>query len=100
MYIGNLRDVISDYDEHVDEIASVASSGFVVSFNYSFGNGVQYLDYTYPVFVNEVVRCIHAASLISVSLLLFSGFSQTGPACCQFRVFPDQRCGFCARAVA
>lgn len=48
MYIGNFRDVISDYDEHVDEIASVASSGFVVSFNYSFGNGVQYLDYTYP----------------------------------------------------
>ena len=47
------------------------------------------------VFVKEVVRRFHAASLISVS-----GLSQTGPAGCQFRVLPDQRCGFCARAFA
>ena len=30
----------------------------------------------------------------------FSGLSQTGPAGCQFRVLPDHRSGFCARAVA
>jgi hypothetical protein len=52
------------------------------------------------VFVKQVVRRIHAASLISGALVSFSGFNQTGPAGCQFRVFPDQRCGFCARAVA
>ncbi|AGI74197.1 putative IS200/IS605 family transposase [Octadecabacter arcticus 238] len=52
------------------------------------------------VFVKGVVRRFHAASLISEALISFSGFSQTGPAGCQFRVFPDQRCGFCARAVA
>jgi hypothetical protein len=50
-----------------------------------------------PVFVKGVVRRFHAASLISRALISFSGFNQTGPAGCQFRVFPDQRCGFCAR---
>jgi putative transposase len=53
-----------------------------------------------PVFVKQVVRRFHAASLTSGTLISFSGLSQTGPAGCQFRVFPDQRCGFCARAVA
>ena len=52
------------------------------------------------VFVKQVVRRFHAASLTSGTLISFSGLSQTGPAGCQFRVFPDQRCGFCARAVA
>ena len=52
------------------------------------------------VFVKEVVRCIHATSLISGTLVLFSGLSHTGPAGCQFRISSDQRCGFCARAVA
>jgi hypothetical protein len=52
------------------------------------------------VFVKQIVRRFHAASLISGTLISFSGLSQTGPAGCQFRVFPDQRCGFCARAVA
>ncbi|OSP48898.1 hypothetical protein, partial [Pseudoruegeria sp. SK021] len=41
-----------------------------------------------PVFVKLVVRRFHAASLISGALNSFSGFSQTGPAGCQFRVFP------------
>ncbi|WP_044037619.1 helix-turn-helix domain-containing protein [Octadecabacter arcticus] len=48
------------------------------------------------VFVKGVVRRFHAASLISEALISFSGFSQTGPAGCQFRVFPDQRFGLCA----
>ncbi len=52
------------------------------------------------VFVKQVVRRFHAASLISKALVSLSGFNQTGPAGCQSRVFPDQRCGFCARAVA
>jgi transposase InsO family protein len=56
--------------------------------------------YDNAVFVKGVVRRFHAASLISGALISFSGFNQTGPAGCQFRVFPDQRCGFCARAVA
>jgi hypothetical protein len=43
-----------------------------------------------PVFVKQVVRRFHAASLISGALVSFSGFNQTGPAGCQFRVFPDQ----------
>ena len=55
---------------------------------------------TGAVFVKQVVRRFHAASLISGALVSFSGFNQTGPAGCQFRVFPDQRCGFWARAVA
>jgi len=52
------------------------------------------------VFVKGVVRRFHAASLISGALVTVSGFSQTGPAGCQLRVLPDQRCGFCARAFA
>ena len=52
------------------------------------------------VFVKQVVRRVHAASLISEALLSRSGFSQTGPAGCQLRVLPDQRSGFCARAFA
>ncbi|OSP48910.1 hypothetical protein BV911_19255, partial [Pseudoruegeria sp. SK021] len=44
---------------------------------------------TGSVFVKLVVRRFHAASLISGALNSFSGFSQTGPAGCQFRVFPD-----------
>jgi len=43
-----------------------------------------------PVFVKQVVRRFHAASLISEALVSFSGFSQTGPAGCQLRVFPDR----------
>ena len=53
-----------------------------------------------PVFVKQVVRRFHAASLISGALISFSGLSQTGPAGCQFRVLPDQRFGFCARVFA
>ena len=53
-----------------------------------------------PVFVKHVVRRFHAASLISGALISVSGLSQTGPAGCQLRVFPDQRSGFCARAFA
>ena len=53
-----------------------------------------------PVFVKGVVRRFHAASLISGVLVSRSGLSQTGPAGCQFRVLPDQRSGFCARASA
>lgn len=53
-----------------------------------------------PVFVKAVVRRFHAASLISVAPISVSGLSQTGPAGCQLRVLPDQRCGFCARAIA
>ena len=52
------------------------------------------------VFVKGVVRRFHAASLISGALISFSGLSQTGPAGRQLRVLPDQRCGFCARAIA
>ena len=52
------------------------------------------------VFVKVVVRRFHAASLISEALVSRSGFSQTGPAGCQLRVFPDHRSGFCARAFA
>jgi hypothetical protein len=52
-----------------------------------------------PVFVKQVVRRFHAASLISGTLISFSGLSQTGPAGCQFRFFPDQRCRFCAQTV-
>jgi len=52
------------------------------------------------VFVKEVVRRFHAASLISGALISFSGLSQTGPAGCQLRVLPDQRSGCCARAFA
>ena len=52
------------------------------------------------VFVKQVVRRFHAASLISEALLSRSGFSQTGPVGCQLRVLPDQRSGFCARAFA
>ena len=61
----------------------------------SFGLGL-----SDAVFVKQVVRRFHAGSLISGALVSFSGFNQTGPAGCQFLVFPDQRCGFCARAVA
>jgi hypothetical protein len=50
--------------------------------------------------VKGVVRRFHAASLISGTLISFSGLSQTGPAGCRLRVLPDQRCGFCARAFA
>ena len=53
-----------------------------------------------PVFVKQVVRRFHAASLISGTLISVSGLSQTGPTGCQFRVLPDQRCGFCNRAFA
>jgi len=52
------------------------------------------------VFVKQVVRRFHAASLISGVAVSFSGLSQTGPAGCQFRVLPDQRSGFFARAFA
>jgi len=52
------------------------------------------------VFVKQVVRRFHAASLISGALISVSGLSQSGPAGCQLRVFPDKRCGFCARAFA
>lgn len=52
------------------------------------------------VFVKQVVRRFHAASLISGALISFSGLSQTGPAGRQFRVLPDQRFGFCARVFA
>ena len=52
------------------------------------------------VFGKQVVRQFHAASLILGALVSRSGFSQTGPAGCQLRVFPDQRSGFCARAFA
>ena len=52
------------------------------------------------VFVKQVVRRFHAASLISGALISVSGLSQTGPAGCQLRVSPDQRSGFCARAFA
>ena len=55
---------------------------------------------TTTVFVKGVVRRFHAASLISGTLISFSGLSQTGPVGCQFRVLPDHLCGFCARAVA
>ena len=48
----------------------------------------------------QVVRRFHAASLISGSLISFSGLSQTGPVGCQLRILPDQRPGFCARAFA
>ena len=57
-------------------------------------------DRTHAVFVKGVVRRFHAVSLISEALISFSGLSQTGPAGCQFRVLPDQRSGFCARAFA
>ena len=53
-----------------------------------------------PVFVKEVVRRFHAASLISGTLISVSGLSQTGPAGCQLRVLPVQRFGFCDRAFA
>ena len=53
-----------------------------------------------PVFVKQVVRRFYAASLISEALVSRSGFSQTGPAGCQLRVFPDHRSGFWARAFA
>ena len=53
-----------------------------------------------PVFVKQVVRRFHAASLISGALTSVSGLSQTGPAGFQLRVLPDQRSGFCARAFA
>ncbi len=46
-----------------------------------------YVDCSRPVFVKQVVRRFHAASLISGALISFSGFNQTGPAGCQFRVF-------------
>jgi len=52
------------------------------------------------VFVKQVVRRFHAASLISGSLVTVSGLSQTGPAGCQLRVLPDHRSGFCTRAFA
>ena len=58
------------------------------------------LDRIDTVFVKEVVRRFHAASLISGAPISFSGLSQTGPAGCQLRVLPDQRSGFCARALA
>ena len=54
----------------------------------------------WPVFVKEVVRRFHAASLISGTLISVSGLSQTGPAGCQLRVLPVQRFGFCDRAFA
>ena len=53
-----------------------------------------------PVFVKQVFRRFQAASLISEALVSRSGFSQTCPAGCQLRVFPDHRSGFCARAFA
>jgi hypothetical protein len=53
-----------------------------------------------PVFVKQVVRRFHAASLISGALISISGLSQTGPAGCQFRALPDQRSGFFGRAFA
>ena len=52
------------------------------------------------VFVKQVVRMFHAVSLISETRISVSGFNQTDPMGCQFRSFPDQRCGFFARAVA
>ena len=58
------------------------------------------IDISGTVFVKQVVRRFHAASLISEALVSFSGFSQTGPAGCQLRVFPDHRSGFCTRAFA
>ena len=65
--------------------------------NLSYGNIVSV---DTAVFVKVVVRRFHAASLISGALISVSGLSQTGPAGCQLRVLPDQRCGFCARAFA
>jgi len=38
------------------------------------------------VFVKQVVRRFHAASVISEALISVSGLSQTGPAGCQLRV--------------
>ena len=63
------------------------------------------LEVTFPlshpsVFVKQVVRRFHAASLVSGALASRSGLSQTGPTGCQLRVLPDQRSGFCARALA
>lgn len=40
--------IIQDYDQHVAEISEIANAGYVLTFNYCFGKGVQYLDYTYP----------------------------------------------------
>ena len=54
----------------------------------------------WAVFVKQVVRRFHAASLISGTQASRSGLSQTGPAGCRLRVFPDQRPGFFARAFA
>ena len=61
---------------------------------------VETLETRNTVFVKGVVRRFHAASLISGALVSFSGLSQTGPAGCQLRVLPDQRCGVCAPALA
>ena len=57
-------------------------------------------DTLWPVFIKVVVRRFHATSLISGTLVSRSGLSQTGPAGCQLRVWPDQRSGCCARACA
>jgi len=58
------------------------------------------IDPSVAVFVKQVVRRFHAASLISGTLISVSGLSQTGPAGCQLRVLPVQRSGFCDRAFA
>jgi putative glutathione S-transferase len=82
------------WDKKTKTIVSNESPEIIRMFNSAFdGIGA-------TVFVKQVVRRFHAASLISGTLILFSGLSQTGPAGCQFWVLSDQRCGFCARAVA
>ena len=48
-------------------------------------------------FVKGVVRRFDAAFFISSTRDLRSGLSQTGPAGCQLRVLPDQRCAIIAR---
>ena len=53
--------------------------------------------FTWPAIRDGLMSLCHAQF---EALLSRSGFSQTGPAGSQLRVFPDQRSGFCARAFA
>jgi hypothetical protein len=64
------------------------------------GCGNQLVGFSQSVFVKQFVCRFHAASLISGALISVSGLSETGPVGCQFWLFPDQRCGFCARVFA
>lgn len=48
MYHRRIPKMIENYSQHMNEISDIADNGYTIAFNFSYGRGVQYLDYTYP----------------------------------------------------